>query len=228
MLLGQPTSPSQMVQNRRNMSRQKQDTRQGNWETEWVIEKKSSSRDGTEYRHGLTLIILSCLTAVQDLQNVQEKPVSCDQISVAELLLSATNKYKLVLAKHCFCPPVAANERDTEACDMTRLITPQSHSCKHFTRRPRSANRSHSPLNPLLLLRFHISCSLSHISVICSSLHFPSFHPWQASWHHDLHVLQALSLSYTCFFLPLKAHFSRQERERDRDTPPPPHPTSLT
>ncbi len=139
-----------------------------------------------------------------------------DPIAVAELLRHAhKHMYKLELSKHCFSPPVPANERDTEAWDTARLITPQNRSCnwlqpKHFTLPPRSANRSHSSLSPLLFLCFHISCSLSHsLSVISPMTSLSTL--WSSC------ATSSLSLSYTCFFFPLKARFSRRQRERERE-----------
>lgn len=44
--------------------------------------EKTSSRDGAEYRHGFTLIILSGLTAWRILQKVQEKPAVHTQTDV--------------------------------------------------------------------------------------------------------------------------------------------------
>ena len=102
------------------------------------------------------------------------------------------HRFELQLSKHCFCPPVPANERGTEAWDTARFITPQNNGCnrlqpKHFPLTPRPANRSHS----------------SEASVVppLSYCLFPlpepvSSQPWRASLRSDPHVLQALYLPH--------------------------------
>ena len=140
------------------------DTRLKLGATEWVIGTNSISKDGAEYRHGLALIILSGLSAIQ---------VLCRKNRRNLWAVAHKHTFKPELSKHCFCPPVPANERDTEAWDMARLITPPNRSCnwlqpKHFTLPTRSGNRSHSSeafVVPLLsYFLFSLSQPVCHLT----------------------------------------------------------------
>lgn len=100
---------------------------------------------------------------------------------------------KLELSKQCFCPPVPANERDTEAWDTARLITPQNRSCnwlqpKHFTLPPRSTNRSHSSKAFVVPLLLYSMFSLSHsLFVIASMMSLSTL--WSSCATSFLHLL---------------------------------------